>query len=175
MNTFRTLAGFNAWVNERLYACVAALPEDLYRADRRVYFGSVHHTLNHLLVVDRLWTGRIEGIDRGIRALDQILYDDFAALRDARREEDARLIDLVERLGEARLEQPVRYQRMIGTGVVEARAGDLLLTLFNHQTHHRGQIHALLTQAGIVPPPLDVIFYLEAVGEAGPPRTVAQA
>ena len=150
------------------------MPEDLYRADRRVYFGSVHHTLNHLLVVDRLWTGRIEGIDRGIRALDQILYDDFAALRDARREEDARLIDLVERLGEARLEQPVRYQRMIGTGVVEARAGDLLLTLFNHQTHHRGQIHALLTQAGIVPPPLDVIFYLEAVGEAGPPRTVAQ-
>jgi uncharacterized damage-inducible protein DinB len=173
MSAFHTLAGFNAWVNERLYACIAGLPDDLYFADRGAFFGSIHRTLNHLLVVDRLWTGRIEGIDRGIRSLDQILYDDFASLRDARRDEDARLIDLVDRLDDERLEQPVRYQRMIGTGLTEARAGHILLTLFNHQTHHRGQIHALLTQADVVPPPLDVIFYLEAVGQAGPPGTLA--
>lgn len=67
----------------------------------------------------------------------------------------------------------MRYQRIIGTGLEEARGGHILLTLFNHQTHHRGQIHALLTQSGVVPPPLDVIFYLEAAGEAGPPGTVA--
>jgi uncharacterized damage-inducible protein DinB len=97
-------------------------------------------------VVDRLWTGRIEGIDRGIRALDQILYDDFASLRAARRDEDPRLIDLVDRLDDDRLQQPVRYQRMIGTGLEEARPSHILLTLFNHQTHHRGQIHALLTR-----------------------------
>jgi uncharacterized damage-inducible protein DinB len=174
MSAFPTLARFNAWVNERLYACIAGLPDDVYRADRKVFFGSIHHTLNHLLVVDRLWTGRIEGIDRGIRALDQILYDDFASLRGARRDEDARLIDLVDRLDDERLQQPVRYRRMIGTGLEEARAGHILLTLFNHQTHHRGQVHALLTQAEIVPPPLDVIFYLEAVGQAGPPGTVAR-
>lgn len=172
MSTFSTLARFNAWVNERLYACIAGLPDEVYRANRGVFFGSIHHTLNHLLVVDRLWTGRIEGTDRGIRALDQVLYDEFAALRDARRDEDAWLIDLVDRLNDQRLQQPVRYRRMIGTGFVEAGTGGILLTLFNHQTHHRGQIHALLTQAGIVPPPLDVIFYLEAVGQAGPPGTL---
>jgi uncharacterized damage-inducible protein DinB len=173
MTHFQLLAGFNGWVNERLYACIAGVPEDVYRSDRKAYFGSIHRTLNHLLVVDRLWAGRIEGIDRGIRALDQILYDDFASLWAARREEDARLIDLVDRLDEERLRQPVRYERIIGTGLEEARAGDILLTLFNHQTHHRGQIHALLTQADVAPPPLDVIFYLEVSGQAGPPGTVA--
>ena len=173
MTHFQLLARFNGWVNERLYACVEVLPDHLYRSDRKAYFGSIHRTLNHLLAVDRLWTGRIEGIDRGIRALDQILYHDFASLWAARREEDARLIDLVDRLDEERLRQPVRYNRIIGTGLEEARAGDILLTLFNHQTHHRGQVHALLTQADVAPPPLDVIFYLEATGQAGPPGTVA--
>jgi len=120
---------------------------------------SINNTLNHLLLVDRLWIGRIEGRDRGIRALDQILHDDFASLRDARREEE--------------LQRPVRYRRMIGDGQEEARAGHILLTMLNHQTHHRGQIHALLTQMDLVPPPLDVIFFLDQIGEAGPPGTIA--
>ena len=72
-----------------------------------------------------------------------------------------------------RLPPPWRYELITGTGLAVARAGDILLTLFNHQTHHRGQVHALLTQADVAPPPLDVIFYLEATGQAGPPGTVA--
>lgn len=66
MTGFRLLARFNQWVNERLYDCIAGLSDDAYRMDRQAFFGSIHHTLNHLLVVDRLWTGRLEGIDRGI-------------------------------------------------------------------------------------------------------------
>jgi uncharacterized damage-inducible protein DinB len=172
MNHLPLMARFNAWVNERLYNSVAELPEAAYREDRGAFFGSVHHTLNHILVVDRLWTGRIEGSDRGVRALDQILYDDFESLRAARREEDRRLIALVDGLDEARLAAPVRYTRIIGEGEEEVRCGHILITLYNHQTHHRGQVHALLTQNGIVPPPLDVVFFLDEAGEAGPPGTV---
>jgi uncharacterized damage-inducible protein DinB len=167
------MARFNAWANGRLYEVVARLPDEAYRADKGAFFGSIHNTLNHLLLVDRLWIGRIEGKDRGIQVLDQILYDDFHALREARREEDRRLVELVDRLGEAELRQPVRYRRMIGDGLEEARAGYILLTMFNHQTHHRGQVHALLTQMDVVPPPLDVIFFLDQIGEAGPPGTLA--
>jgi uncharacterized damage-inducible protein DinB len=175
MNHLPLMARFNAWANERLYDSVAKLPEAATREDRGAFFGSIHHTLNHILVVDRLWTGRIEGVDRGIRALDQILCDDLESLRAARREEDQRLIALVDGLSEERLEAPVRYTRMIGEGEEEVRCGHVLITLYNHQTHHRGQVHVLLTQGGIVPPPLDIVFFLDERGEAGPPGTVRMA
>ena len=81
MQHVSSMARFNAWVNERLYGCVAQLDETKYRADYGLFFGSIHATLNHLLVVDRLWTGRVQGIDRGIRSLDQILYDDLRPCR----------------------------------------------------------------------------------------------
>jgi uncharacterized damage-inducible protein DinB len=173
MDHLPLMARFNAWANGRLYASVATLPDAPYRAERGAFFGSIHRTLNHLLVVDRLWSGRIEGRDRGIRALDQILHDDREELRVAREDEDRRLIALVDRLDDRELERPARYRRMIGEGEEEARCGHILLTLFNHQTHHRGQIHVLLTQQEVVPPPLDVLFFLEELGLAGPPGTLA--
>ncbi len=172
MNHLPLMARFNRWANTRVYACVAGLDEEAYRRDRGAFFGSIHHTLNHLLVVDRLWTARIQDRESGIESLDQILFDDFESLKAAREEEDDRFIALVDGLSDAELEAPVRYRRIIGDGVEEARAGHILITLLNHQTHHRGQVHAMLTQAGVTPPPLDVIFYLDEIGEAGPPGTV---
>ncbi len=172
MNHLPLMARFNRWANTRVYACVAGLDEEAYRRDRGAFFGSIHHTLNHLLVVDRLWTARIQDRESGIESLDQILFDDFESLKAAREEEDDRFIALVGGLSDAELEAPVRYRRIIGDGVEEARAGHILITLLNHQTHHRGQVHAMLTQAGVTPPPLDVIFYLDEIGEAGPPGTV---
>ena len=173
MNHLPLMARFNAWVNDRLYGAVAGLAEAAYREDRGAFFGSIHRTLNHVLVVDRLWLGRIEGADHGSATLDRILYDDFDSLRTARRDEDRRQIELVAGLGEERLAAPVRYRRIIGEGFEEARAGHILITLFNHQTHHRGQVHAMLTQADVVPPPLDVMFFLDEIGESGPPGTIA--
>jgi len=93
---------------------VACLPDGAYREERKAFFGSIHRTLNHLLVVDRLWTGRIRGTDRGIRALDQVLYDDLAALRAARADEDRQLVELVDGLSAPQLAAPVRYRRIIG-------------------------------------------------------------
>jgi uncharacterized damage-inducible protein DinB len=155
------MARFNAWANVRLYDCVSGLSEEDYRKDRKAYFGSIHHTLNHLLVVDRMWTGRLKVTDHGIRSLDQILYDDFESLRRARREEDDGLVALVDGLSEDALQSPVTYRRMIGDGEHTTRRDHILITLYNHQTHHRGQVHAMLTQQGIDPPPLDVIHLLQ--------------
>ncbi len=161
MNNFELMARFNAWANDRLYGCVAGLSEEAYRKDRKAFFGSIHNTFNHLLAVDRLWTCRLKGTEHGIRSLDQILYDDFASLRLARKDEDEAFVALVIGLNEGALRSPVTYRRMIGEGEHTTRRDHILLTLYNHQTHHRGQVHAMLTQQGIVPPPLDVIYLLE--------------
>ncbi len=155
MTHYALLTRFNAWANERIYDCVAALPEAEYRKDRKAFFGSIHNTLNHLLVVDRVWLGRLEAGDPGIRSLDQILHDDFGDLRAARETEDGRLIALVEGLSEAQLESPTAFHDMAGQAR-ETRTDLILVTLVNHQTHHRGQVHCMLTQAGIIPPPLDI-------------------
>ena len=164
MNQFELIARFNAWVNLRLYEVAAEVPDEAYRTDRGLFFGSIDRTLNHLLAVDRLWTGRIESVDRGVSGLDVVLYDDFGELARARIDEDARLVRLVTGMDEAALSGPVTYSRIIGTGAQVTRCDHILLTLFNHQTHHRGQVHAALTQEGRSVPPLDLIYFLEEAG-----------
>ena len=97
-------------------------------------------------------------------SLNQLLYDNSDALSAARYLEDARLIALVEDLPAERLTACVTYRKIIGDGQERTRIDHILIGLFNHQTHHRGQVHAVLTQIGIAPPPLDVIFFLEQKG-----------
>lgn len=169
LSHFRMMAGFNAWANARLGGSIAALSDSAYREDHGAFFGSVHRTLNHLLLVDRLWSGRIADQDHGITALDQELYADREALREAREEEGRRFIALVDGLSPDCLLRQVRYRRVIGNGEEECRVDHILATLLNHQTHHRGQIHCLLTQQGITPPALDVIFFLDERGGSGRP------
>jgi len=77
---FEVLARYNSWANARLYETSSRLPSDEYLKDRKAFFGSIHDTLNHLLVVDRLWLGRLEQRDSGITALNQTLYIDFNSL-----------------------------------------------------------------------------------------------
>lgn len=165
MDHFPLMARFNEWANARLYGAVARLTEEDYRAERGLFFGSIHRTLNHLLVVDRLWTRRIDGEPHGIVSLDMVLHDSLEELSRAREEEDRRLIRQVDSLDEAELRRMVPYRRIIGVGEARTRCDHILITLFNHQTHHRGQAHAALTQAGIEPPPLDVIVFLTEKAE----------
>ena len=161
---FRTFARYNEWANRRLYGACARLPEAEYLKPRRAFFGSIHNTLNHLLVGDRIWLGRIEGKDSGIKALDQILYNDFAMLRAAREAEDARIIEIVDRLADGALGAMLAYRNMKGEPF-ETRLNWVLAHIFNHQTHHRGQAHDMLSQTTVAPPPLDLIFYLREVGQ----------
>jgi len=159
------MARFNEWANARLYDTVARLSEQEYRADRKLFFGSIHRTLNHLMVVDRIWTRRIDGEPHGISSLDMVLYDNFDDLRRAREEEDRRLIGQVDALEQSDTRKLIRYRRIIGAVEAQTRCDHILITLFNHQTHHRGQVHAALTQSDIEPPPLDVIYFLDELPE----------
>ena len=172
MHHFPLMAQFNEWANARLYDCVARLPGDDYRRDAGIFFGSIHATLNHLLLVDRLWCARIEEAEHGFASLTEILYDDLKSLRAARVAEDAGIVALVDSLSAEDMGRPVRYRRMIGSGTEETRIGHILATVFNHQTHHRGHVTAVVSQCGVEPPPLDVIYYLEEIGESGDAGTV---
>src|SRR4030095_8512184 len=111
---FHRFARYNAWANRRLYEACAALSLEDYRAARPSFFGSIHATLNHILVGDRVWMGRFEGVPSGIERLDQILYDAFAALKDAREAEDARILGFVGGLGEDAIARTLRYRHMAG-------------------------------------------------------------
>ncbi len=155
---FQTLGHFNAWVNERLYESCSELPKDDYTRERKAFFGSIHKTLNHILVVDQLWRGRIEGWKPSIKSLADVPCENFADLRAARETEDVALVKLVSGLDAGRLETAVGYRFLDGTPA-EAPLDLLLITLFNHQTHHRGQVHVMLTQSGITPPPLDILDF----------------
>ena len=161
------MARFNRWVNARLYESVAQLSDAQYRQDVGLFFGSVHATLNHLLVGDLIWTRRLRGEPNGLKSLTDIVEDDFANLRRVRVAEDDRFVAQVDAMTPADLDRVIVYTRMLGSGQEEVRARHILATLNNHQTHHRGQVHAALTQAGIEPPAIDVIYFLGEIGESG--------
>ena len=162
MSNLLLMARFNAWANDLIFKSVSELSETDYRSDRGAFFGSVHHTLNHLLLVDILWRAHLEGWHaENIKSLDQILYEDFEELCKARIAEDEALIRYCEALKPDAEAQEVTFKAMSGLGEPETiRRDHILITLFNHQTHHRGQIHCLLTQSSIFPAPLDVYDFL---------------
>jgi len=161
----RTFARYNRWANARLAAAVKALDEVDYRADRGLFFRSIHGTLNHLLVADRLWFFRITGEIEGAppTTLDQTLYDDRDALLAARAREDGRIVAFVDRLDDARLAGDFSYRNMAGESFTQPVAA-VLAHVFNHQAHHRGQVHAALTGLGGNAPPLDLIYFLRGRG-----------
>src|ERR1700692_2505604 len=97
---FRQLAGYNRWANARLYAATLALSDQAYRLHIGVFFGSLHGTLNHLLLTDRLWLKRLTGEGDHPNQLNAILYENRAELTRARIAEDDRLIAVVERYDE---------------------------------------------------------------------------
>src|SRR5690606_1839095 len=99
------------------------------------------------------------GVEHGVKRLDQILFDDFAALRHAREAEDARILAFIEGCDATRLASTLQFKTMDGTPS-SLPVGPLLGHVFNHQTHHRGQVHAMLTQTNVPAPPLDLLYYL---------------
>ena len=161
---FEMLAAYNAWANRRLYDAAARVPDRDYRADRGAFFGSLHGTLNHLLLGDRIWMHRFTGTGDEPKELDAILCEDFAELRTARRAEDARIIDYIAGLSEADLAGTVRYRSTRSPAEIEQLLAALLLHFFNHQTHHRGQAHCLLTEIAGEAPSFDLLVYQRATG-----------
>src|SRR3984893_12715221 len=156
---YRMFGHYNAWANGRLYDSVARLSTEQYRADRGAFFKSVHGTLNHLLVTDRIWMQRFTGEGEAPNRLDAILFETLDELRVARQTEDRRIVDFVERLDEARIAGTIKYRRVSSPEQCEQHLAPALAHWFNHQTHHRGQIHALLTGLIGTAPELDLLFF----------------
>jgi len=166
LDGFRVMAGYNRWMNERLYALCAPLPDTERKKDRKAFFRSIHGTLNHLLLGDRAWLGRFTDHPVPFRSLDQELYGDFDELRGERAKTDTAIEEFCRRLTEARLSAEISYRTQGGQQYTHP-LGPALVHLFNHQTHHRGQITTLLSQLGIDPGATDVIaYYREVVAKA---------
>jgi uncharacterized damage-inducible protein DinB len=161
---FQMLAAYNAWANERLHDAAARIPDAEYRRDRGAFFGSLHGTLNHLLLGDRIWMHRFTGEGDEPKELDAILYEDFAELCAVRRAEDARIVDYVAGLSEKDLAGTIRYRSTRSPAQIEQLLAPLLLHFFNHQTHHRGQAHCLLTEITGEAPSFDLLVYQRQTG-----------
>ena len=162
VTTYRAMARNNAWANHRLLAACAGLSQAEFEAPRTGFFPSLKATLNHILIIDWFYVDGLEGGWLGPKAFAN--REPCATVADLAREQaavDRRLIALCEALTEASLGDTVRINR--DTRVQTERRDRLLLHLFQHQVHHRGQAHAMLSDTGVKPPQLDEFF---SVGEA---------
>jgi len=161
---YRMFAQYNAWANGRLFAAVARLLVEQYRSDRGAYFKSIHGTLNHLLVTDRIWMRRFTG-EGDAPNLDAILFETFDELRAAREAQDRRIVDFVNGLDDARLAGTIKYRRVSSPELSEQQLALALAHWFNHQTHHRGQVHAMLTGLVGEAPELDLLIFQRTVAK----------
>ena len=159
---YRAMAYNNAWANHRLLGVCAGLSDADFAAPRTGFFPSLRATLNHILVVDRFYVDAMEGGRLGPAAwADEAPCASVAALRAAQAEGDRRLIAVTEAASAAGFARIVEIHRE--DHVQRERLDRLLLHLFQHQIHHRGQAHAMLSATDIAPPQLDEFF---SAGEA---------
>ena len=145
-----TLAGYNAEMNRRLYAAALRLTDDERRRDRGAFWGTIHGTLCHLLWGDRMWMARFDGWERPATALagSAALIADFDALHMARIAADAAICDWAARVSPSWLASRMTWYSGAAGREITAPVAFLVTHFFNHQTHHRGQAHALITAAG---------------------------
>ncbi|GIL03243.1 MAG: damage-inducible protein DinB [Alphaproteobacteria bacterium] len=158
-NQFTMFAAYNAWANDRLYEAAAALTSEEFNRDVGAFFRSLCGTLNHILVADRIWMRRFTGEGDAPTRLDQMLFADLGALRVARHAEDRRITRYVEALAPEALLGMFTYVPVSSPEPVTQRLAPALSHFFNHQTHHRGQAHTILSILGKEPPSLDLIYF----------------
>lgn len=147
----RLMARYGCWMNERLYVLLDGIPDAERKRDRGAFFGSMHGTLNHLLWGDRMWLGRFAGPPCTAPPFGANMYEDFGELRRERELTDAALADWAERVSEAWLASTLTYTSRVDDRTRELPAAAAAIHMFNHGTHHRGQLTTLLKQAGYDP------------------------
>lgn len=154
VRTFRKLAQNNRLANFRLHNACRRLGPGEFEAPRTSFFPTIRMTLNHNLTIDWFYVDALEGGSLGPKAweIDEP-YDDIESLAEAQRLVDERLLTFCHNLTEDRLAGETRIHRTRGVQV--SRTDDLLLHLFTHQVHHRGQVHAMLAGSSVPPPQLD--------------------
>ncbi len=147
---FRTLARYNQWLNSKVYDLCEPLTDAQRRHDAGAFFGSIEGTLNHLLWGDRAWMNRLSDNTYDVPfPIGERLYDTFAALRTARDAMDRDIIQWADGLDTATLATPFTWTSGIDKKQRTQPTWFLVTHMFNHQTHHRGQLTTLLSQIGI--------------------------
>ena len=160
VQTFRGFAYNNAWANHRLISACANLSQEEFEAPRAGFFPSLQATLNHIYVIDHFYIDALEGGWLGPKAWENAIpYRSQPELAAAQAAMDKRLIAVCDALTPDRLNEVVRVNR--AECVQTERRDRLLMHLFQHQIHHRGQAHAMLAGTAIRPPQLDEFFPIE--------------
>ncbi|MEQ9397344.1 DinB family protein [Haliea sp.] len=157
---FELLAIYNQWINSKFYEAAGHLSATELTTDRGAFFGSILGTMNHILVGDVIWLKRfathpscvtslreVGDLPKPI-SLNQIVFDDFGRLSEHRAWLDQEIIDWIAELSDGDLDFILSYSNSKGVPA-NKRYSSLVLHFFNHQTHHRGQVSTLLSQAGV--------------------------
>jgi len=161
---FEMFAAYNRWANGVVYAAARELDEEELERHQGAFFGSMIGTLNHLLSADRIWMKRFTGAGDAPGALNTILHPDLDELESARKAEDERIIEWVGGLPEDALANNFSYTPITNPEPVTQKLGSALSHFFNHQTHHRGQCHMILTSLGKPSLTLDLVWFQRVAG-----------
>lgn len=153
------LSTYNRWANSRIYEAAVDLSEEEFNRDTGAFFGSMMGTLNHVLAADRIWMKRFTGEGDAPAKLDTILFPAFPSLKVAREAEDLRIMNWVETLDAKALTGRFTYMTATDMRTISQRLSPALAHFFNHQTHHRGQAHVILTVLGRPSVPLDLVYF----------------
>jgi uncharacterized damage-inducible protein DinB len=162
------MAQYNQWMNQKLYAVCAEIPDGDRKQDRGAFFKSIHGTLNHLLDGDRTWMSRFVS-EPVAQAIGQELCAEFEELRQQRQRIDCQIVDWADQLSSTWLAQPFEYTSNVDGKMRSLPTWVLVTHFFNHQTHHRGQLTTLLSQAGHDPGITDLPWLpsLDVLSEGG--------
>jgi uncharacterized damage-inducible protein DinB len=155
-----TMAKYNSWQNRSLYTAAATLSDDARRQERGAFFGSIHTTLNHLLWADKTWLARFTGGPLfAVSSKDGLsLYKDFGELKRERDATDTAIENWARDLDPQWLEGDLFWFSGLLNRDVSMNKKHLVAHFFNHETHHRGQVHAMLTMAGAKPEDTDLML-----------------
>jgi len=160
-----TMARYNRWMNQRLYALCGTLPDAERKRDRGAFFGSIHATLNHIVYADLAFLSRFTGDPAEVPELGVDLHDDFADLQRTRDGLDDRLVQWAQQLDADWLREDLTYQSKVDGRQRTVPRWVLVTHLFNHQTHHRGQVTTLLSQRGLDIGTTDLPFMAQFSGD----------
>lgn len=154
--TFVLMARYNQWMNGKVYATCADIPDAQRKVNRHAFFKSIHGTLNHLLFGDYAWMNRLAGRDYVVKSIGEEIFSDFEEMRAARADLDEDILSWAEGLDPAWLDREVTWtSKSYGRDFTHTN-WQLATHMFNHQTHHRGQLTTLLTQMGKDVGPTDI-------------------
>lgn len=157
------MARYNLWQNENLYSAADTIDDVSRRADRGSFFQSIHATLSHILWADQIWMSRIadwtapSGTSR-----ETPLYNDWNDLKSRRATADLHFIQWGDGLSQSDVDGDLEWHSATLNRGMTSPIGLCIMQVFNHQTHHRGQVHAMLTAAGAVPDDTDIPFMPDA-------------